>query len=91
MNPTARKLERSERPTLVAGTARRARSQPNPSGEDRAWRAERTEELAKPVDHKVAEKILKLLTAARAEPPVPIERLDRIMAFWKNKAAVPPS
>jgi hypothetical protein len=65
----------------------------DPSGEGRAWRAERTEELAKLVDHKVAEKILKLLTAARAEPPVPIERLDRIIAFWKNKAvpSVPPS
>jgi hypothetical protein len=65
----------------------------DPSGEGRAWRAERTEELAKLVDHKVAEKILKLLTAARVEPPVPIERLDRIIAFWKNKAvpSVPPS
>ncbi len=65
----------------------------DPSGEGRAWRPERTEELAKLVDHKVAEKILKLLTVARTEPPVPIERLDRIIAFWKNKAvlSVPPS
>ena len=58
----------------------------DPSGEGRAWTAERTEELAKLVDHEIAEKILKLLTAARAEPPVPIERLDKIIAFWKSKA-----
>src|SRR5664279_6223015 len=58
----------------------------DPSGEGRAWRAERTEELAKLVDDKVAEKILKLLTAARTEPPVPVGRLDRIIAFWKNSS-----
>jgi hypothetical protein len=65
----------------------------DPSGEGSAWMSERTEELAKLVDHEAAEKILKLLTAARADPPVPIERLDRIIAFWKNKAepSVPPS
>jgi hypothetical protein len=65
----------------------------DPSGDGKAWMAERTEELAKLVDNRVAEKILKLLTAAHAEPPVPIERLDRIIAFWKNKAvpSVPPS
>ena len=58
----------------------------DPSGEGTAWMAERAEELAQLVDHEVAEKILKLLTAVRADPPVPIERLDRIAAFWKNKA-----
>ena len=58
----------------------------DPSGEGKAWMAERTEELAKLVDHRVAEKILELLTAARVDPPVPIERLDRIFAFWKNRA-----
>jgi hypothetical protein len=58
----------------------------DPSGQGRAWRAERTEELVKLVDHKAAEKILMLLMAARAEPPVPIERLDGIIAFWKTKA-----
>jgi len=65
----------------------------DPSGQGRAWRVERTEGLAKLVDRKVAEKILMLLTTARAEPPVPIERLDRIIAFWKNKAepSDPPS
>lgn len=50
-----------------------------------AWMAERTEELAKLVGHEVAEKILELLTAVRADPPVPIERLDSIAAFWTTK------
>ena len=54
--------------------------------EGSAWISERTEELAKLVDHRVAEKILKLLTTVRADPPVPMERLDGIIAFWKNKA-----
>jgi hypothetical protein len=65
----------------------------DPSGEGRAWRVERTEEFARLVDHKVAGKILKLLTTVRTDPPVPIEQLDEIIAFWKNKAgpSVPPS
>ncbi|WP_315804838.1 hypothetical protein [Bradyrhizobium sp. SZCCHNS3002] len=65
----------------------------DPSGEGRAWMAERAEELAQLVDHEGAEKILRLLTVARADPPVPIERLDRIGAFWKGKAeaSAPPS
>jgi hypothetical protein len=53
---------------------------------DNAWMSERTEELAKLVDHEVTEKILKLLTTVRADPPVPIARLDRLVGFWKNKA-----
>jgi hypothetical protein len=62
----------------------------DPSGNN-AWMSERTEELAKLVDHEVAEKILKLLTTVRTDPPVPIERLDRIFSFWENKAVPPAS
>jgi len=65
----------------------------DPSGEGHSSMAERAEELAMLVDHEAAEKILRLLTAVRADPPVPIERLDKVIAFWKNKAGpfVPPS
>jgi hypothetical protein len=58
----------------------------DPSGEGYAWRAERTEELVRLVEQRVAQKILKLLMAVRGDAPVPIERLDRIIAFWAHKA-----
>jgi len=61
--------------------------------EGRVWMKERTKELIKLIDHEVAGKILRLLMALRADPPVPIERLDRLTSFWKSRAesSVPPS
>ena len=47
--------------------------------------AERTEELVKLVDRGTAEKILRLLETIRTDPPVLIERIDRLIAFWRPK------
>lgn len=63
----------------------------DPFGEGKAWTAERTEELVKLLDKKTADKIYKLIAILRTDPPVPIERLDRILAFWKNKTSPSPS
>ena len=57
----------------------------DPEGEVRNWKAERTQELTKLVDHEAVEKILKLVAAARVDPPIPMDELDRIAVFWNSK------
>jgi hypothetical protein len=59
----------------------------DPSGEGKAWAAERAEEVIKLVDKETADKILKLLTTIKNDPPVPVERLESLIAVWRNKAA----
>ncbi|MGJ5197695.1 hypothetical protein [Bradyrhizobium sp. HKCCYLRH1030] len=58
----------------------------DPSGGGSDAMAERAAQLAELVDDTFAEKVLRLLTAVRDDPPIPIARLDRIAAFWKDKA-----
>lgn len=57
----------------------------DPFGEGNASAAKRTEELIGLVDEKTTEKICKLLTAIKTAPPVPIERLERLIAFWEGR------
>lgn len=57
----------------------------DPEEEGQNWKAERTQELTKLVDHEAVEKILKLVAAARVDPPIPMDELDRIAAFWNSK------
>lgn len=59
----------------------------DPSGDGHAHIAERTGELARIVDRGTIDKVLKLLAALGNDPPVPIERIDRIVAFWKENAS----
>jgi hypothetical protein len=53
----------------------------DPFGEGRASNAERAEELIGLVDQNFAEKVLKILTMVKDDPPVPVERLDRLIAL----------
>jgi hypothetical protein len=57
----------------------------DPLGGGRTWAAERTEKLERPVDQRTVDKIIKILTAIQVDPPVPVERLDKIIAFWKRR------
>ena len=57
----------------------------DPLGGGHTSAAERTEELERLVDQRTVDKIIKLLTAIQVDPPVPVERLDRIITFWKSR------
>jgi hypothetical protein len=57
----------------------------DPLGEGSDHVVQRNEELAGLVDNEVAEKVLTILEAVKTDPPVHVERLDRIIAFWKKR------
>ena len=47
--------------------------------------AARTQVFASLADSLTADRICKFVTALKADPPVPIDRLDSILDFWRGK------
>jgi hypothetical protein len=58
----------------------------DPIGQNDREVVARAKEVISLIDKKTGDKIYKLLAALKNNPPVPVERLDKIIAFWRAKA-----